>query len=51
MLSWWPFESKKKLSNHQEDNVEMWKQDYVGRITNFFENWVKEMRKDLKMKK
>ena len=60
-MSGWFFDDKKsnldKNINRDKDSIQnkdtQWnvydtKMDYVGKVTGFLENWVKEMRKDIK---
>ncbi len=52
IMSWWPFDSKKNNKNVWDKNSE-WavfeaKTDYVSRVADFLESWVKEMKKDIK---
>jgi hypothetical protein len=49
-MSGWLFDDKKDKieEDNTTGNVYETKMDYVGKVAGFLENWVKEMRKDIK---
>lgn len=52
LMSGWPFEDKKNISNNpkekKEGGVYETKMDYVSKVTGFLESGVKEMTKNIK---
>ncbi len=51
LMSGWPFENNKKDNSHPEDkegSIYEAKLDYVSKITGFLEDWVREIKKDIK---
>ena len=54
MMSWWPFQeddpSKKEKKSKNTETPTWWvyetKSDYIGKVTWFLEDWIKQMKKD-----
>jgi len=51
-MSGWPFDDKKKKenkwNNQYDGDIFETKTDYISKVAEFLESWVKEMKKDIK---
>jgi hypothetical protein len=52
IMWWWPFDDKKKKENKWDNqydgDVFETKTSYISKVAEFWENWIKEMKKDIK---